>query len=215
MSFFLSLFLFLSFFLCFLSGTTSNYHDAITMLQESYDWPCLLSSPCTCASRSTFTKGWEWQETAMSSQRPSEPPASAQSDGLRTQSIRHIPDKTEVGSSNCLRVAEAHPKHFEGASSWWVTEVLGPASLSLGVHHPWGSSRYYKALGTKCASQVKRAVKTCIFASTVNSCTVCNGKKLPLYACRKFRSLSHDQFIAAVKSNRLCFNCLQSGHHKL
>ena len=54
--------------------------------------------------------------------------------------------------------------------------------------------------------------KPVYFANKGNSCTVCSGTTHPLYTCRKFRSLSHNQRLAVVKSNQLCFNCLMSGH---
>ena len=59
------------------------------------------------------------------------------------------------------------------------------------------------------------ALQNGYIANAVSSCTVCSGEERPLNTCRKFRSLSHNQGIAAVKSNQLCFNCLKSGHHKL
>ena len=58
-------------------------------------------------------------------------------------------------------------------------------------------------------------LKPVYLSNTINSCTVCGGKMHPLYACRKFRSLSYDQHMEAVKSNQLCFNCLKLGDHKL
>ena len=73
------------------------------------------SSPRVHDSRSTFIKGWEQQGTASFPRLPSGAPASAQSDGLQTQSIHHITNRNEVGSSHWLRVAEAYPRHFEGA----------------------------------------------------------------------------------------------------
>ena len=57
--------------------------------------------------------------------------------------------------------------------------------------------------------------KLAYLANAGNSCAICNGPTHTLYVCKKFRSLSHDQRIAAVKSNQLCFNCLKLGHHKL
>ena len=46
------------------------------------------------------------------------------------------------------------------------------------------------------------------------SCVVCRTSKHPLYACRKFRSLSAEQRMDVVRKNQLCFNSLQSGHFK-
>ena len=49
---------------------------------------------------------------------------------------------------------------------------------------------------------------------TNNSCPVCITEKHPLYVCTKFKAMSHDDKLQAVRTNRLCTNCLGSGHFK-
>ena len=49
-------------------------------------------------------------------------------------------------------------------------------------------------------------------ATMSDSCVVCKAKPHPLYACAKFRSLTHDQMITILRKNELCFNCLRPGH---
>ncbi len=44
------------------------------------------------------------------------------------------------------------------------------------------------------------------------SCIACKAEKHPLYSCSKFRSLSHPDKIALLKSNGHCLNCLRPGH---
>ncbi len=46
-----------------------------------------------------------------------------------------------------------------------------------------------------------------------NHCTICKTEKHPLYSCPKFRSLSHERKITAVKVNNICMNCLSKGHY--
>ena len=38
-------------------------------------------------------------------------------------------------------------------------------------------------------------------------------EKHPLYICRVFKELPHDQKIALLITNKFCLNCLTSGHH--
>ncbi len=44
------------------------------------------------------------------------------------------------------------------------------------------------------------------------SCIACKAEKHPLYSCSKFRSLSHPDKIALLKSNGHCLNCLCPSH---
>ena len=56
------------------------------------------------------------------------------------------------------------------------------------------------------------------YAVSVNDhlCVVCNIERYPLYACSKFKSLSHDEKESVQKANDLhvhvCLNCLKRGH---
>ena len=43
-------------------------------------------------------------------------------------------------------------------------------------------------------------------------CVVCKVEKHPLYACSKFKSLSHDKMLSTVRSSNLCLNCFKPGH---
>ena len=45
-----------------------------------------------------------------------------------------------------------------------------------------------------------------------NGCVLCKTDKHPLYACPRFRSLSHDKMLLTLKVNNLCMNCLRPGH---
>ena len=45
-----------------------------------------------------------------------------------------------------------------------------------------------------------------------SNCVLCTTTKHPLYACPKFKSLSHDEMVSTLKDNKLCLNCLKSGH---
>ena len=44
------------------------------------------------------------------------------------------------------------------------------------------------------------------------NCVLCKTEKHPLYACARFKSLSHDRMLSTLKTNGLCMNCLRPGH---
>ena len=41
---------------------------------------------------------------------------------------------------------------------------------------------------------------------------VCTSERHPLYACQKFKAMSHDEKLSTLRKNNLCLNCLGSGH---
>ena len=43
------------------------------------------------------------------------------------------------------------------------------------------------------------------------NCLICKPEKHPLYACPRFKLMSHEQKIEILKSNNLCMNCLRPG----
>ena len=43
-------------------------------------------------------------------------------------------------------------------------------------------------------------------------CVACKKANHPLYACKSFQALSHEKKMSVVKDNKLCMNCLCSGH---
>ena len=45
-----------------------------------------------------------------------------------------------------------------------------------------------------------------------NHCILCTSERHPLYACPKFRAMSHDVKLSTLKQNNLCLNCFSSGH---
>ena len=45
-----------------------------------------------------------------------------------------------------------------------------------------------------------------------NHCILCTSERHPLYACPKFKAMSHDSKLSTVKKNKLCLNCFGSGH---
>ena len=53
------------------------------------------------------------------------------------------------------------------------------------------------------------------FASTAEpllNCVICNTSKHPLYACPKFKAMTHESKFSILKSHKLCLNCLRPGH---
>ena len=53
------------------------------------------------------------------------------------------------------------------------------------------------------------------FASTAEpllNCVICNTSKHPLYACPKFKAMTHESKFSILKSRKLCLNCLCPGH---
>lgn len=53
------------------------------------------------------------------------------------------------------------------------------------------------------------------YSADVNAspCVACKMGKHPLYSCTKFRGLLHEQKLSILHENRLCINCLGSGHY--
>ena len=49
-------------------------------------------------------------------------------------------------------------------------------------------------------------------ADSAVNCILCKNDKHPLYACTRFKSLSHDKMMSTLKANSLCINCLRPGH---
>ena len=117
----------------------------------------------------------------------------------------------EVGSSHCLRVVEANPGRFKGTSLRRIIKLLDLRARASVSTTREGVKRSAQSVPHRAKAQLKPVY----LANAVSSCTVCGEKKHPLYACRKFRSLSHDKRIAAVRGHQLSLNCIKSGHHKL
>ena len=44
------------------------------------------------------------------------------------------------------------------------------------------------------------------------NCPICKTEKHPLYACQRFKLMSHEQMTETLKLNNLCINCLRPGH---
>ena len=47
-----------------------------------------------------------------------------------------------------------------------------------------------------------------------SDCVVCKTTKHPLYTCTEFKAMSHDDQMQVLRVNRLCTNCLGTGHFK-
>ena len=47
---------------------------------------------------------------------------------------------------------------------------------------------------------------------SASQCVLCKPVKHPLYACPKFKSLSHEGKLSTVKAHNICVNCLMKGH---
>ena len=71
--------------------------------------------------------------------------------------------------------------------------------------------------GPKCHAQPvpkkgSALISTSYVANVDTACLSCGVGKHPLYVCRKFKSVSPEQRMNLVRKHQLCFNCLQSGH---
>ena len=47
--------------------------------------------------------------------------------------------------------------------------------------------------------------------SAHNHCILCSERH-PLYACPKFKAMSHNDMMSTLKQNKLCLNCFSAGH---
>ena len=57
-------------------------------------------------------------------------------------------------------------------------------------------------------------MRTTYMTSVDTSCIICGGSKHPVYACKKFKSMSTEQRTDVAKGHQLCFNCLRPGHFR-
>jgi len=48
----------------------------------------------------------------------------------------------------------------------------------------------------------------------MTQCVACKMSKHPLYACTKFKDLSHEQKLSVLRENRICMNCLGADHFR-
>ena len=69
--------------------------------------------------------------------------------------------------------------------------------------------KYEATSGKKLSKPIASFAGT---ASPVVNCVVCDSGNHPLYACPKFKALSHDQMMSTLRTHNLCMNCLRSGH---
>ena len=44
------------------------------------------------------------------------------------------------------------------------------------------------------------------------NCILCSSERHPLYACPKFKSMSHSDMMSTLRRNNLCTNCLNGRH---
>ena len=58
----------------------------------------------------------------------------------------------------------------------------------------------------------KKTISRPSYVVNIDTCVACKRDKHPLYACKAFQALSHGRKMSMVKENKLCLNCLGSGH---
>ena len=95
-------------------------------------------------------------------------------------------------------------------------DLLAQASETSTTEQAKGSSRVGLSVPKK-STMPNRPQLTSFITSTSsqtgNNCIVCNdGSKHPLYACSRFKALSHENKLILLKNSKLCFNCLKPGH---
>ena len=77
-----------------------------------------------------------------------------------------------------------------------------------------GPSRKQNATSGKKPTQSGRVAS---FAANCESggrshCIICNSERHPLYACQKFKAMSHNEKLSTLKKKNMCLNCFGSGH---
>ena len=60
--------------------------------------------------------------------------------------------------------------------------------------------------------RVSKPVNSMVISASVNNCISCGEERHQLYACTKFRSLSHAEKTDLLRSKNYCLNCLRPGH---
>lgn len=88
------------------------------------------------------------------------------------------------------------------------------ASESSTSEMPRKSTKHETPHGRKSTLPGKPIASFAASAGVPNrNCIVCKEDKHPLYACMKFRALSHEDMVSTLKFNGLCLNCMSSGHY--
>lgn len=77
-----------------------------------------------------------------------------------------------------------------------------------------GPGRKQNATSGKRPTQPARVAS---FAANCESgdhshCVVCTSEWHPLYACQKFKAMSHNEKLSTLKKKKMCLNCFGSGH---
>ena len=95
-------------------------------------------------------------------------------------------------------------------------DLRAQASETSTVEQAKGSSRTESSLPNKSTIPNRPQLTSFITSTsghTGNNCVACNDcSKHPLYACSKFKALSHKNKLTLLKNSKLCFNCLKPGH---
>ena len=72
--------------------------------------------------------------------------------------------------------------------------------------------RAQAAEATTEKKHVFKPVNSMVISASLNNCISCKQEKHQLYACTKFRSLSHAEKTDLLRSKNYCLNCLHPGH---
>ena len=94
----------------------------------------------------------------------------------------------------------------ESATVPHYNELLGFINLHAQASESLPSSKKQNTTTKPVASFTAGA------SDAAPNCVLCKTDRHPLYACPRFKSLSHDEKISTVKLNGVCINCLKPGH---
>lgn len=75
-----------------------------------------------------------------------------------------------------------------------------------------GSSKKSSTPSVKKGGKVASFAVSNAESDARNHCVICTSERHPLYTCPKFKAMSHDDKTSTLKGNKLCLNCLGSGH---
>ena len=98
---------------------------------------------------------------------------------------------------------------------WQVTgELYWKSDLSLFFRKVIRLWRYLLGLISRRLLEPQRSIRQCSAWRSSDgkrpqllNCVLCKSEKHPLYACTRFKAMSHDGMITVIKDNDLCMNC--------
>ena len=189
-----------------LSGSSDYYEEVVDCLQRCLDWPHLLHKDMFVQSLMHLHLGMAMEknyDTYMMLSTNTCVPWKQWTMNHLGHYYLHV--GTKVTMFEWQSTART-PWEFPTIWPYWSSSIYGLKPMSLSFLMLAAKRQVEGVRG-------KRAQPVTSYVTGINDiCVICKPNKHPLYACRQFKSLSHDQMVSILKDNNLCMNCLRPDH---